>query len=59
MADIIGNNTPVITTLARVEERKGHTFILNALPEIKEKFPKVLYLIAGKGPYLETIRKIK
>ncbi len=58
VADIIGNNTPVITTLARVEERKGHKFILNALPEIKQRFPKVLYLIAGKGPYLENIRQI-
>ena len=58
VTNIIGKNSPVITTLARVEERKGHTFILNALPEIKEKFPKVLYLIAGKGPYLETIKQI-
>ena len=58
VTNIIGKNSPVITTLARVEERKGHTFILNALPEIKEKFPKVLYLIAGKGPYLEAIKQI-
>ena len=58
VANIIGRNSPVITTLARVEERKGHVFILNALPEIKEKFPKVLYLIAGKGPYLNNIKKI-
>ena len=58
VADIIGKNSPVITTLARVEERKGHVFILNALPVIKEKFPNVLYLIAGKGPYLETIKQI-
>ncbi len=55
---IIGKNSPVITTLARVEERKGHMFILNALTEVKEKFPKVIYLIAGKGPYLENIKKI-
>ena len=39
VADIIGKNSPIITTLARVEERKGHMFILNALPEIKEKNP--------------------
>ena len=58
VTNIISKNSPVITTLARVEERKGHTFVLNALPEIKEKFPKVLYLIAGKGPYLEAIKQI-
>ena len=58
VTDIIGKNSPIITTLARVEERKGHMFILNALPKVKEKFPNVLYLIAGKGPYLETIKQI-
>ena len=58
VANIIGKKSPVITTLARVEERKGHLFILNALLEIREKFPNVLYLIAGKGPYLENIKKI-
>ena len=58
VSDIIGNNSPIITTLARVEERKGHIFILNALPIIKKKFPNVLYLIAGKGPNLENIKNI-
>jgi phosphatidylinositol alpha-1,6-mannosyltransferase len=58
VANIICKKSPVITTLARVEERKGHVFILNAITEIKEKFPNVLYLIAGKGPYLKNIKKI-
>jgi len=54
---IIDGKYPVITTLARVEKRKGHIFILNALSEIKKEFPNILYLIAGKGPYLEKIKK--
>ena len=58
VADIIGKSSPVITTLARVEERKGHIFVLKALSEIKQKFPKILYLIAGKGPYLEKIKLV-
>ena len=53
---IIDGKFPVITTLARVEKRKGHKFILNALSEVKKEFPNILYLIAGKGPYLEEIR---
>ncbi len=57
VSTIIGKNFPIITTLARVEKRKGHTFVLNALAEIKKKFPNILYLIAGKGPYLENIKK--
>ena len=56
VANIIGENSPVITTLARVEERKGHKFVLNAISDIKEKFPDILYLIAGKGPFLEDIK---
>ena len=53
---IIAGKFPVVTTLARVEERKGHKFVLNALAEIIKKFPNILYLIAGQGPYLEEIK---
>ncbi len=53
---IISGKFPVITTLARVEERKGHKFVLNSLYEIKKDFPNILYLIAGQGPYLNKIK---
>ena len=53
---IINKRFPVITTLARIEKRKGHKFVLNAISEIKKEFPNILYLIAGKGPYLEEIK---
>jgi len=53
---IIDGKFPVITTLARIEKRKGHKFILNTLAEIKNEFPDILYLIAGKGPYLEEVK---
>jgi phosphatidylinositol alpha-1,6-mannosyltransferase len=55
---IIGSNSPIITTLARVEKRKGHKYILNAILHIKDKFPNISYLIAGKGPYLNEIKKL-
>ena len=54
---IIKNRKPIITTLARVEERKGHKFIINAILNLKVKFPDLIYLIAGKGPYLNEIKK--
>ena len=54
---IISKKSPVITTLARVEKRKGHKFIINAISELKTYFPNLVYLIAGKGPYLENIKK--
>jgi phosphatidylinositol alpha-1,6-mannosyltransferase len=55
---IIDNKNPVITTLARVEKRKGHEYIINAINELKDQYPNLIYLIAGKGPYLENIKSI-
>ncbi len=54
---IIKDASPIITTLARVEKRKGHKFVINAISELKSKFPNMLYLVAGKGPYLNEIIK--
>ena len=54
---IIKNRQPIISTLARVEERKGHKFIINAISKLIDRFPNLIYLIAGKGPYLEEIKK--
>ena len=54
---IIKNKHPVITTLARVEKRKGHSYIINAIDKLKNSYPNLVYLIAGKGPYLANIKK--
>ncbi len=54
---IIKNASPIISTLARVEKRKGHKFVINAISELKSKYPNMLYLVAGKGPYLDEIKK--
>jgi phosphatidylinositol alpha-1,6-mannosyltransferase len=39
----------VLLTVARMELRKGHDRIVQALPEIAEQIPEVTYLIIGKG----------
>ena len=53
---LIDQKKPVILTLARLEERKGHKFIIKAISEIIHKFPKLLYIIAGRGPYEKNLR---
>ncbi len=53
---IIDNKSPVVTTLARVEKRKGHKYIIQAISELKKDFPNLIYLIAGKGPYLKNTK---
>jgi len=54
--DIIGNSYPVLITLARLEERKGHKIVLDALSILISKYPNILYLIAGDGPSKENIK---
>jgi len=43
----IAPEIPVILTLARVVERKGHEAVIRALPEILEAIPNAIYFIAG------------
>ena len=54
---LIEKSYPVIITLARLEKRKGHKFVLNAIDTLKKKFPDLLYIIAGEGPYKKEIYK--
>ena len=53
---IIDNSSPVILTLARLEERKGHKIVLDALSNLIKKYPNFLYIIAGDGPNKESIQ---
>jgi phosphatidyl-myo-inositol dimannoside synthase len=49
---------PVITTLARLEKRKGHAHILSVVARLKLEYPNILYIIAGSGVELENLKKI-
>lgn len=49
---------PVILTVSRLEERKGHDCLIKALPEVKKIIPDVLYAIIGDGPEFETLKKL-
>jgi len=45
----------IILTLARIVERKKHMTVINALRELAEVCPSVLYVIAGRGDYKEVL----
>ncbi len=49
---------PVLITLARLEKRKGHKYILSAIAKLKTEYPRILYIIAGSGTELEKLKKI-
>ena len=54
---IIKDSSPIVLTLARLEVRKGHKIVLEALSELLQKYPKMLYIIAGDGPNKNEIKK--
>ena len=53
----LASHSPIILTLARLEERKGHKIVLDAISILINKFPNILYVIAGDGPYKDEIEK--
>ena len=46
---IYGNSFPKIITVARLERRKNHQNVLMCIRNLKEKFPKIKYIIIGDG----------
>ena len=52
------NGQPVITTLARLEKRKGHAYILSVVAKLTSDYPDIMYIIAGSGIELENLKKI-
>jgi glycosyltransferase involved in cell wall biosynthesis len=40
---------PVLATVARLSQNKGHSYMLHALAEVRKVVPDVLYLIPGEG----------
>ena len=55
---LMKNAHPLIVTLARIEERKGHLYILKAMKKLESKYPNLTYAIAGDGPFKRELEKI-
>lgn len=52
----IAEDAPVLLTLSRIAAEKKIDHILNILPTIVEKYPKVKLVIAGDGPDVDQLR---
>ena len=52
------NGKPILVTLARLEKRKGHKFVLSAIANLKNKYPNIQYVIAGSGNELNKLKKL-
>lgn len=47
---MLAGRSPVLLTLARLEARKGVDSVLRAMPQLRQKHPRLVYVIAGAGP---------
>lgn len=47
---------PVLLTVGRLEKRKGHDMMIEALPQVIEKHPNAHYTIIGDGPELSSLK---
>lgn len=55
---VIAGRSPVISTLSRLEPRKGVDMVLRALPRLRKRFPNIVYLVAGAGDDLARLRQL-
>ncbi|WP_105102163.1 glycosyltransferase family 4 protein [Microbulbifer pacificus] len=46
---VIGEGSPVLATLSRLEPRKGVDMVIRALPSIRAQYPGATYMVAGLG----------
>jgi phosphatidyl-myo-inositol dimannoside synthase len=51
-------NKKVILTLSRLIERKGIDKTIEAMNIVRYKIPNAIYIIAGAGPYRETLENL-
>ncbi len=54
----IAGRGPVVSTLSRLEPRKGVDMVLAALARLRERFPRIVYLVGGGGGDLPRLRRL-
>lgn len=48
-------NRPIVGTVGRLIQEKGHTWLVKAMPEIARRHPAVQFLIVGDGPLRQAL----
>lgn len=48
----------VLLTVSRLQNYKGHDMVIKVLPKLRLKFPNIIYLIVGDGPYQKNLRQL-
>jgi len=53
----VPSDARVIGMVAQFIERKGHRYLLEAIPAIVKRYPEAVFVLFGKGPLWEAIRE--
>jgi glycosyltransferase involved in cell wall biosynthesis len=52
----LSNTVPIVLTVARLTEQKGHSTLIDAVPRVLERMPECRFLLVGTGPLENAIR---
>ena len=58
LGDLDLEERKVILTLGRLVDRKGQDTVIRAMPRIISEIPEAVYVVGGRGPYEEHLRKM-
>jgi len=51
-------NNIMLLTVGRLVEKKGHEFVIRAIVKVVKKYPQLMYMIAGDGPYRSELQNL-
>jgi phosphatidyl-myo-inositol dimannoside synthase len=54
----LGEDAPILITLAALEERKGIQWLIQSLPFLLQEFPGITYLVLGEGAYRNQLEAL-
>ena len=53
----IEDDQPLLLTVAKLTDHKGHRFLIDAMPSVIERYPRVCLALAGDGELTESLRE--
>jgi phosphatidylinositol alpha-1,6-mannosyltransferase len=55
---LTGSSGPLLLSVGRLQRRKGHDLVIKAIPALKQRWPKVRYVIVGDGVERESLEHL-
>jgi phosphatidylinositol alpha-1,6-mannosyltransferase len=53
-----GSRSLILLTVGRLDERKGHDSVIRSVHRLRDKYPGLVYVIAGDGGYLNPLKQM-